>query len=898
MTSGSGFQGWDAVAQEINRLIDSGTLEINEGQRSSLRALAKRLPQHGVIIADEVGMGKTRIAAVIAQAVASVGGRVAIAVPPGLGFQWRDELKKVGVEAPPMLRSFWQFLSGWEPQSGNAKSKLWQQEAVLLVSHGFANWRLGEQTQTWRWALLALLYADRCEKGMKRRPNGYAAWECENLDNKRFAAASKAAKSISDAAAGNRAASEFLDSLLDTPWGVICQAASYDKSRGLLRTHLLQAVGLGLGVFDLVIVDEAHKSRGAESQLNALLASVLWQSHQCRRLALTATPIELEADQWGQMLGRIGLGDQEASPVHLAVRHYVDAVRAIRLCPLDPKARSDFQDAARDFENKLRPYVLRRDKRSDSAVKRFVDLSREGFNAYREETEIRIETTQLSLPWKQAICAAEALSWVAQQTEHSKEQRLRLTLANGHGMTALLDAGMKDVKEDQPQLSCEQESDEGAVCSDLDAGHQTNDDKRAARINWWRSLMGRSVGSSQKPESDESESQSVLFAHPALRKAVEEVEAVTRTGEKVLVFGRFTRPLRALVQLLNAREMWRCLAAGTPWSQSRVAADQWAAVKAAHGQLLSEMDPASIAHLLTSRGVDQEALNDALDRQYRELEKARLEWRGRVTRVLKESEPDRESASAGVQAFLHALEGESGDAALNRALHEELGHEASLSWDSVSKACHRLMLAAGDNEVDAEQGASMDEDDSQGHARYEQMLELIREEHSGRDGTFARLMYGQTKPPTRRLLQLAFNRRQNRLKVLVAQSVVGREGLNLHEECRTVVLLHPEWNPGVVEQQIGRVDRIGSLWSRQLMQVDATADAVSIPRIHIRPVIFAGTYDEKAWEVLRVRWDNLRAQLHGVVIPPRLVSLYDDETQQQIEDLNRAAPSFSPDHGV
>jgi SNF2 family DNA or RNA helicase len=52
--------------------------------------------------------------------------------------------------------------------------------------------------------------------------------------------------------------------------------------------------------------------------------------------------------------------------------------------------------------------------------------------------------------------------------------------------------------------------------------------------------------------------------------------------------------------------------------------------------------------------------------------------------------------------------------------------------------------------------------------------------------------------------------------VLVAQSQVGREGLNLHEEYRTVVLLYAEWNPGILEQQIGRVDRKNRRWFKDL----------------------------------------------------------------------------------
>lgn len=59
-------------------------------------------------------------------------------------------------------------------------------------------------------------------------------------------------------------------------------------------------------------------------------------------------------------------------------------------------------------------------------------------------------------------------------------------------------------------------------------------------------------------------------------------------------------------------------------------------------------------------------------------------------------------------------------------------------------------------------------------------------------------------------VQLAFNRSHSMPRVLVAQSMAGREGLNLHRACCHVLLLHPEWNPGVVEQQIGRIDRVCS----------------------------------------------------------------------------------------
>ena len=152
-------------------------------------------------------------------------------------------------------------------------------------------------------------------------------------------------------------------------------------------------------------------------------------------------------------------------------------------------------------------------------------------------------------------------------------------------------------------------------------------------------------------------------------------------------------------------------------------------------------------------------------------------------------------------------------------------------------------------------------------------------------------MYGGTCPASRRMIQLAFNRRNSFPHMLVAQSLVGREGLNLHKACRIVVLLHPEWNPGVVEQQIGRVDRVGSHWCNELKK--AIADGTPAPRIEVHPVIFRGTYDEHNWQVLRQRWDELRAQLHGIVVTASETDI-DADSKALIDDLCSAAPDFSP----
>jgi hypothetical protein len=222
-------------------------------------------------------------------------------------------------------------------------------------------------------------------------------------------------------------------------------------------------------------------------------------------------------------------------------------------------------------------------------------------------------------------------------------------------------------------------------------------------------------------------------------------------------------------------------------------------------------------------------------------------------------------------------------------MQEWLGSDED-AWQpgAFAGAFVELVDASVDRGEDDEGDTELDEGDAM------TLWRRVVDELNSPQGGFARLMNGDTSPRTRRLLQLAFNREHSFPKVLVAQSLVGREGLNLHKACRTVVLLHPEWNPGVVEQQIGRVDRIGSLWQKSLEKsIDDQVEPDKLPRIEIRPVIFKGTYDEWNWTVLRERWDDLRAQLQGVVISPSTASR-SAVPPSIVDEINDAAPNFSP----
>jgi hypothetical protein len=140
-------------------------------------------------------------------------------------------------------------------------------------------------------------------------------------------------------------------------------------------------------------------------------------------------------------------------------------------------------------------------------------------------------------------------------------------------------------------------------------------------------------------------------------------------------------------------------------------------------------------------------------------------------------------------------------------------------------------------------------------------------------------------------MQAAFNRPGASPWVLIAQSQVGREGLNLHESCRVVVQFHAEWNPAVLEQQIGRVDRKGSLWEQRAKEwLDAGAQGEP-PFIEVRQLIFEGTYDALQWDRVGRRQHVFDASLFGSLLP---ADAWERVPDGRKKELLEAAPSFSP----
>lgn len=118
-------------------------------------------------------------------------------------------------------------------------------------------------------------------------------------------------------------------------------------------------------------------------------------------------------------------------------------------------------------------------------------------------------------------------------------------------------------------------------------------------------------------------------------------------------------------------------------------------------------------------------------------------------------------------------------------------------------------------------------------------------EHSPQHQTVAptvRLANGEVAQATRQNLMAAFNS-PFFPDVLVASSVMA-EGVDLHTACRHVIHHDLDWNPATLEQRTGRLDRLGS-----------AALLEGQPVIVYEPYL-AGTHDEKMYRVVkdRERW--------------------------------------------
>jgi hypothetical protein len=366
---------------------------LDDGQRASLIWMAERLPQSGLVLADEVGTGKTRIACAVVHAVLEAGGRAAVVVPHGLMHQWIAESRRLRATspAPKELTTFTEFLrvlssneASWKDFSPRPDESEW-----WLISHGFRAPLVRSNSDPWRAALPALVelhLASRAEREDGRTRIGKLQREVEDTRasswgwNGMARIASEVAPRVR-ARRDLRKRIEVLPPLNTSSWNNAALLAEFGNS-GNGRPLTEELLGLWLGEFDLLVIDEAHKSRGevdaedtglgaaSGTVLARLVDALLKQAENGRRLCLTATPMELELSQWLDLLGRARSGlDQEQG--RTVVRRLHDAASRAAVAPDEGSRLDELCLAAKEFTKTLAPHVTRRRRDEDPLVTSF-----------------------------------------------------------------------------------------------------------------------------------------------------------------------------------------------------------------------------------------------------------------------------------------------------------------------------------------------------------------------------------------------------------------------------------------------------------------------------------------------------------------------------------------------
>lgn len=896
---------WTRAASALREIVAEDASKpraaqrLDGGQRASLTWMAQRLPQSGLVLADEVGTGKTRIACAVVQSVIKAGGRAAVVVPHGLMHQWTGESRKLRANslAPKVLTTFTQFLREVSPNEG-----LWKDVSPhpgepewWLISHGFRAPLVRSNSNAWRAALPALvdLYlASRVEREDGRTRIGKLQREIKDAPASWWGwnGMAQIAREVAPRLRGRRDLRkriEALPALNVSSWNNDALLAHFGTT-GDGRPLTEELLGLWLGEFDLVVIDEAHKSRGevdnafgahSGTVLARLVDALLKQPEGGRRLCLTATPMELELSQWLDLLGRAQSGlDRERG--RQVVKRLHDASARAAVAPDEGIRLDELCAAARDFTRTLAPYVTRRRRDEDQIVAGFraaAALADGRPHPQRRLQRVQIEWAEVvgrRSPWLDALFAAECMSQCVRG----------LTLEDTAGWPhAVRDAYTKlsagHVSVDLSETSEPLRVPERGVVDDHTRG------KIARAAYWYRRLReGRERVLEGLPPVNGAEFDPDT-EHPRILAAVREIERWTRKREKVLVFGVFLRPLRFLRDVVNVRHSLRAADVGRPIAHA-VHADA-----ALRGIALRQLEGLRAEGALSGRLAKGSGaqMRRALTDSHKAYERLRRQVRERAKKSVKgwRSDPTLLGGASVDHALDRALEDHLVSFVLDDVLAARSESEAftlnrveRLSVEFVEERLRPLLGELGGEDVDEEEVALRCE-----------ALRALLEDDDGRQSFHARLLQGSTRWETRRYLQSAFNRPGASPWVLLAQSQVGREGLNLHEACRVVVQFHAEWNPAVLEQQIGRVDRKGSLWEKQAQKWLTKGARGEPPYVEVRQLVFEGTYDAFQWHRVMRRQHLFDASLFGALLP---AEAWDRVPKDRLKELLAAAPSFRP----
>lgn len=331
-------------------LDDVPRSDVDRQERTALQALARLETQPGIVLADEVGMGKTFEAlAVIAYRLSTDPTRKAVIITPGpdLNKKWEKEIARFQYDkgmhpigrfgtVPAAVTHVRDFLAKVRasnlvvaPISIFSAVRAGDDQAQFLTL--FARWkRLPHQTVT---ALFRRFRDGQLEpmRDLEERPilGGLSLAEVEpHLP----------------------AAFEDIGLLYDEH-GV--DAFAHKDIRRKLDRARFRLLGAFLPDLDLLVVDEAHKLKN-EDTVRAQAVADVFGGRFSKALFLTATPFQLGIQELRQVLGLFGRARNPGVDMAKETDHLVSAIERYQAaydrfertwCRLDPEVAMDLRAA-------------------------------------------------------------------------------------------------------------------------------------------------------------------------------------------------------------------------------------------------------------------------------------------------------------------------------------------------------------------------------------------------------------------------------------------------------------------------------------------------------------------------------------------------------------------------
>lgn len=846
-------------------------------ERTAAEILKRFDEQPGLILADEVGMGKTFVALAVAVSVIEATDQqqsVVVMIPPSVRDKWPLEWRKFSsnlrtddirateqtitssaeflklLDDPPETRKHLIFLTHGALSHGLSDPLL----RLAIIKQALRSPRLRKQRKVFaRWAEQSILHLKNLRLGeagveaLLATPTTRWRRELERITG-RDPGDDPVPRAVRDVLP-RVDLSELVETLkFDLP---IHSSPRIDQRLQRVREGLragvadvwreaLQRLELDL---PLLILDEAHHTKNRYTRLARLFASEAAQSEADslrgelggvfdRMLFLTATPFQLGHHELIEVLDRFSgvrwddleRGSYERNLQRL--RHALDASQAAalrldrswgRLTPADvpdqhvfprwweeadspdlsPAARTaaahwcETREKARAAERLLRTHVIRH-VRADRAERRDVLPGRAIVTDADGHGGLSVEGPAV-LPFLLAARAQAVVAMHVQRDQLRENRRVRAMFAEG------LASSFEAYTRTRAAGDMEREVDDVEV----ESGELPID------VSWYLDRISLAL-----PE----ESDQALVQHPKIAATVDRAVALWKRREKCLIFCFYIATGRALRRhIARGIEREVLLMAAEKLSMPVEDADiVRGTLDRYRDRLMDATAPARKLAETELRGCLGEQLRgDQLERSV-ELCLRFLRTSSFLVRYLDLSKPPAEAIE---QAF------DEPDAS-GRTFREVVRDFGSfIAGRETSEREHFLTalenIEVGDIQVVDDEG---------------ERAPLIAN---------VRLANGATGREARERLMVAFNT-PFYPEVLVASSVMA-EGVDLHLTCRHVIHHDLNWNPSVIEQRTGRLDRIGS-----------KGELTGLP-IQVYEPFIEGAQDEKQFRVMRdrERWFNV-----------------------------------------